>query len=63
MTNPTIELWTIDEVARRLRVADTTVRRWIKSGALPAIPLPRNGCRLVYRVTSETMARVLEARQ
>ncbi len=28
------ELLTVSEVARRLRVDDTTVRRWIKSGAL-----------------------------
>ena len=34
------ELLTVSEVARRLRVDDTTVRRWIKSGALEAITLP-----------------------
>ncbi len=35
------ELLTVREVARRLRVDDTTVRRWIKSGALEAVTLPR----------------------
>ena len=34
------ELLTVREVARRLRVDDTTVRRWIKSGALEAVTLP-----------------------
>src|SRR5579875_1812041 len=34
---PPPELLTVSEVAQRLRVDDTTVRRWIKSGALEAI--------------------------
>ena len=37
------ELLTVREVAKRLRVDDTTVRRWIKSGALGAITLPHRG--------------------
>ena len=39
------ELLTVHEVARRLRVDDTTVRRWIKSGAMEAIALPHRGKR------------------
>ncbi len=44
------DLLTVREVARRLRVDDTTVRRWIKSGALEAITLPHRGKRRGYRV-------------
>ncbi len=44
------ELLTVREVARRLRVDDTTVRRWIKTGALEAIPLPHHGERQSYRI-------------
>ncbi len=40
---PKEELLTVREVARRLRVDDTTVRRWIKSGSLEAITLPHRG--------------------
>ena len=37
------DLLTVSEVARILRVDDTTVRRWIKEGALEALPLPKEG--------------------
>jgi excisionase family DNA binding protein len=49
------ELLTVREVAHRLRVDDTTVRRWIKSGALEAITLPHRGRRQAYRVKKSTM--------
>jgi excisionase family DNA binding protein len=49
------ELLTVREVAKRLRVDDTTVRRWIKSGALQAITLPHRGRRQAYRVKKSTM--------
>jgi len=49
------ELLTVGEVARRLRVDDTTVRRWIKSGALEAITLPHKGKRRGYRVRKLTL--------
>ena len=39
------ELFTVREVARQLRVDATTVRRWIKNGALEAITLPHRGKR------------------
>lgn len=54
-TNPPDELLTVGEVARRLRVDDTTVRRWIKSGALEAITLPHKGKRQGYRVRKFTL--------
>jgi excisionase family DNA binding protein len=53
------ELLTVREVARRLRVDDTTVRRWIKSGALEAITLPHRGKRQAYRIKSETLKNLL----
>jgi excisionase family DNA binding protein len=54
------ELLTVREVAKRLRVDDTTVRRWIKSGALEAITLPHKGKRSAYRVKLSTMSRLLQ---
>lgn len=53
------ELLTVREVARRLRVDDTTVRRWIKSGALEAITLPHRGKRQAYRIKSATLENLL----
>ena len=54
------ELLTVREVARRLRVDDTTVRRWIKNGSLEAITLPHRGKRQAYRVKKSTMDRLLQ---
>lgn len=54
------ELLTVHEVARRLRVDDTTVRRWIKSGALGAITLPHKGRRSAYRVKRSTMDKLMQ---
>jgi excisionase family DNA binding protein len=48
-------LLTVHEVARRLRVDDTTVRRWIKNGALEAISLPHRGTRQAYRIRQSTL--------
>lgn len=53
------ELLTVREVARRLRVDDTTVRRWIKSGALEAITLPHRGKRQAYRIKGDTLEKLL----
>ena len=55
------ELLTVREVARRLRVDDTTVRRWIKSGALDAITLPHRGKRQAYRVKKSTLDKLLRS--
>jgi excisionase family DNA binding protein len=55
------ELLTVREVARRLRVDDTTVRRWIKSGALEAITLPHKGRRQAYRVKKSTLDKLLSS--
>ncbi|MFL5694699.1 MAG: helix-turn-helix domain-containing protein [Ktedonobacteraceae bacterium] len=61
MVEDTEELLTVREVARRLRVDDTTVRRWIKSGALEAITLPHRGKRQAYRVKKSTLDTLLKS--
>jgi excisionase family DNA binding protein len=55
------DLLTVAEVADILRVDATTVRRWIKSGALEAISLPHNGLgvRNAYRIKRETLEALL----
>ena len=55
------KLLTVREVARRLRVDDTTVRRWIKSGSLQAITLPHKGRRQAYRVKQSTLDELLKS--
>ncbi len=55
------ELLTVREVARRLRVDDTTVRRWIKNGSLEAITLPHRGKRSAYRVKKSTMDKLMQS--
>lgn len=52
-------LLTIREVARQMRVDETTVRRWIKGGVLEAIALPSRGKRQIYRVKQETLNALL----
>jgi excisionase family DNA binding protein len=53
------ELLTVSEVARILRVDDTTVRRWVKQGALEAVVLPHVNERQAYRIKRETLEKVL----
>ena len=55
------ELLTVNEVAQRLRVDATTVRRWIKNGVLKAIALPHRGLRQAYRVHKHTLDAVLSS--
>jgi excisionase family DNA binding protein len=52
-------LLTVAEVARQLRVDDTTVRRWIHSGVLEAVSLPHLNKRQSYRVKESTLAKLL----
>ncbi len=61
MSQSTSTLLTVSEVAQELRVDDTTVRRWIKSGVLEAIPLPARGQRQVWRVKRETVDTLLNS--
>jgi excisionase family DNA binding protein len=53
------DLLTISEVARILRVDDTTVRRWVKQGALEAVVLPHVNERQGYRVRRSTLERLI----
>ena len=49
----------MSEVARILRVDDTTVRRWVKQGALEAVILPHVRERQAYRIKKETLDKLL----
>lgn len=55
------DLLTLSEVSGILRVDATTVRRWIKQGALDAITLPHVNERQAYRVKRETIDKLLNA--
>jgi excisionase family DNA binding protein len=57
------ELLTVREVAKQLRVDDTTVRRWIKNGVLEAITLPHRGARQAYRIRRATLEALLAPSQ
>ena len=46
---------TVREVAQYYRVDATTVRRWIKLGALAAVILPHRGNRQAYRIKPESL--------
>ena len=52
-------LLTIAEVAKRLRVDSTTVRRWINTGTLEAVNLPHVNKRHSYRIKESTLAGLL----
>lgn len=53
------DLLTVSEVADLLRVDDTTVRRWVKQGALDAVVLPHVNERQAYRIKRETINKLL----
>ena len=53
------ELLTVHEVANRLRVDETTVRRWITNGVLDAVILPHLGTRHGYRIRQSTLTTLL----
>lgn len=54
------DLLTVHEVAKTLRIDDTTVRRYIKHGVLEAIALPHRGLRTAYRIKRKTLNKILE---
>jgi excisionase family DNA binding protein len=54
------ELFTVEEVAARLKVNPQTVREWIRSKRLIAVDLGR---RAGYRVTAADLDRFLEDRK
>jgi excisionase family DNA binding protein len=53
------DLLTVSEVAEILRVDETTVRRWVKIGALEAVVLPHVNKRQAYRIKKETLNKLL----
>ncbi len=53
------DLLTVSEVAHMLRVNSVTVRRWVKSGALRAVVLPRKNKRHTYRIRREDLNTIL----
>jgi excisionase family DNA binding protein len=59
MQEATEELLTVREVARQLRVDDTTIRRWIKDNILEAIRLPHKNTREAYRIKKSTIEKLL----
>jgi excisionase family DNA binding protein len=59
----TSELLTVSEVARILRVDNTSVRRWIKQGILKAVILPHVNDRMAYRIRRETLDELLKEQQ
>ena len=63
MVQDEADLLTVREVAKQLRVDDTTVRRWIKNGILEAITLPHRGTRQAYRIRRSTLNTLLEPSQ
>jgi excisionase family DNA binding protein len=56
---PTSGLLTVREVAEILRCDATTIRRWLKNGAMQAIELPHPGTRMSYRIKRETLDTLL----
>ncbi len=52
------ELLTVSEVANLLRVDGTTVRRWVKMGALEAVVLPHVNERQAYRIRRSTLEKL-----
>jgi len=52
-------LWTVSEVAKKLRVDETTVRRWVTGGFLEAISLPHKGKRQTYRIRQSTLDKII----
>ncbi|HEX3641102.1 MAG TPA: helix-turn-helix domain-containing protein [Ktedonobacteraceae bacterium] len=53
------DLMTVHEFAQALRLDDTTVRRYIKSGVLEAITLPHQGLRQSYRIKRSELDKIL----
>ena len=52
-------LLTVQEIAALLRVDQTTVRRWINNGSLPAVALPKQASRTIYRVKQSEIDKLL----
>lgn len=53
------QLLTVLEVASILRVDDSTVKRWIRQGALEAVMLPHTSTRTKYRIRKATVDAII----
>jgi excisionase family DNA binding protein len=53
------DLLTLQYVAKRLKVSEDTIRRWAKSGAVDALPLPMSGEYQSYRIRRTTLQNLL----
>ncbi len=53
-------LLTVGEVAKRLRVDTTTVRRWVTQGLLKVVTLPHKGKRRGYRIRQSTLDNLMK---
>ncbi len=53
------DLLTVREVAKTLRVDNTTVRRWITQGVLEAVVLPHLNERMAYRIKRSALQKIL----
>ena len=56
------ELLTVREVAKQLRVDDTTVRRWLKKGIMEGVFLPSGSRYNTYRIRRSTLEQILAGR-
>lgn len=56
-------LLTVREVAKLLRIDDSTLRRHIKDGTVAAITLPHRGNRRAYRIKQSTLDAILTPRE
>jgi excisionase family DNA binding protein len=54
-----VEFLTLREVAHRLRVDQSTVRRWCKQNTLPSISLPHTGKREVLRIPATALQKLV----
>ena len=54
------QLLTTGEVAKILRIDQSTVRRWIKSGELNAIQLKEKGMHSIYRIPLSAVQQKLQ---
>lgn len=57
------KLLTVKEVAKGLKVDETTVRRWIEYGVLDAVILPHVGTRKVYRIKESVYESIRTAKR
>ncbi len=59
--NNEIELYTITETAKMLRVHPATVRNWIKQGKVKPIELLTQGKTKKYRIERKELDRIIKA--